>query len=221
MGDKNTTMGLFFSLKPSLMMVKTSPLAEVPEVEVEEEVEPPPSSARLRSRRRSSMSDLDTLRSPRTMPDRKLGLAGSGALTGSFGDLMNLKKYSGHGVQSSSMESVIARTLPLSTVTSPGPVPVPRTRKLPLTPPGPPPNARRPLTCSQRAERFSRLLDKQKTIPSVCLVRVRTLVSTCFQLRLFSDWTTMVETPVVLLWWPVKCAWVTSSAKSAATQLKV
>lgn len=75
-------MGLFFSLKPSLMMVKTSPLAEVPEVEVEEELEPPPSSARLRSRRRSSMSDLDTLRSPRTMPDRKLGLAG---LYNSFG----------------------------------------------------------------------------------------------------------------------------------------
>lgn len=46
--------------------------------------------------------------------------------------------------------------------------PVPTTRRV---------RERSNLTCTQRAERFSRLLNKQKSIPTVSLVRVRTMVS--------------------------------------------
>lgn len=74
------TLGLFFSLKPSLMMLKTSPDPEPLLEEDEDETDLPsgpiPQAPRMRLRRRSSMSDLDKIRKPQNVPDRKLGFSG-------------------------------------------------------------------------------------------------------------------------------------------------
>lgn len=76
--EKGTTLALFFSLKPSLLMMKTSPNVET-EPDAEPDAEPGPNAARLRLRRRSSMTDLDKIRNlPKSQraPDRKLGVLG-------------------------------------------------------------------------------------------------------------------------------------------------
>lgn len=77
--EKGTTLALFFSLKPSLLMMKTSPNVEVEPDPETTAADPGPEAARLRLRRRSSMTDLDKIRNPpksQRAPDRKLGVLG-------------------------------------------------------------------------------------------------------------------------------------------------
>ncbi|XP_046677830.1 uncharacterized protein LOC124365825 [Homalodisca vitripennis] len=196
--EKNTTLGLFLSLKPSLLMMKTSPERETagPMATVHEEDETDLAEVpRLRTRRRSSMSDLDKMKRPKGQEaqERKLGLSGPEVLTGSIGDLMNLPRYHQpcSRLESSSMDSLIARSVPLSYVT---PTKLSPRNASPTNPTAAAaaavaatistPTTRRPrerstLTCTQRTERFSRLLGRQKAIvPNMSFVRVRTMVST-------------------------------------------
>lgn len=137
--------------------------------------------ARARIRRGSSLSDLDKLQNKSILPDvvRSIekcseSLPHSPALSrtnlqlctsqvkGSIGDLMNLKKYGGSNWSVRS-ESIVAKAVPLSTVTFRHSPWIERdaddledelTDDFQFT--------GQPLTCAQRTQRFSRLIKKQR-----------------------------------------------------------
>ncbi|XP_047003873.1 translation initiation factor IF-2-like [Schistocerca americana] len=81
---------------------------------------------------------------------------------GSIGDLMNLKCFGGTPTGG---EATVSRGVPLSTLgnAAPGAASGPRRRAAPPPPPPPPP--RRPLSCSQRTERLSRLIRQSQREP--------------------------------------------------------
>ncbi|XP_068082620.1 uncharacterized protein [Anabrus simplex] len=137
--DRTTEWALLFPLKAGLFAVKSSlavGAGEAKELTVKEGMSIPEEmcgGGRLRMRRRSSMSDLDKLTSSGALlPDVVRHTHGydsvphSPALSrrsqarsvqGSIGDLMNLKRFGG-SAGSVRSETLIARTVPLSTVTS-------------------------------------------------------------------------------------------------------
>ncbi|CAL7944913.1 unnamed protein product [Xylocopa violacea] len=178
--EKTTEWALLFPLKAGLFAMKSSLSSKSVNREKEREAE----KNRLlkpRIRRGSSLSDLDKLQSKPVLPDVvrstekcSESLPHSPALSrtnlqlghlyvrGSIGDLMNMKKY-GASTWSVRSESLIARAVPLSTVTPRHSPPI----ELSMEDiedeaqedwhiPG------KPLTCAQRTQRLSKLIKKHR-----------------------------------------------------------
>lgn len=130
---RSTEWALLFPLKAGLFAMKSTTKVKITKSK-------PMEKDRLKMRRGSSLSELDKLtvnnkdfmRSPTTnqhlaaspvsLPQspylsRSLLSSNATSLKGSIGDLMNLKKY-GSSQWSVRSESLIARTMPLTTVTT-------------------------------------------------------------------------------------------------------
>jgi len=133
---------------------------------------------RLRLRRRSSMSDLDKIAGLKSEPTRSATSHSYDSTRGSIGDFMNYKRFGGSGCRLG--DSALARTMPLSTVTTRSREEfnssdsLPRTRKVGLVLSenlmmqyaGRSSSCANddglPLTGSQRAERLSRIIRQQQ-----------------------------------------------------------
>lgn len=188
--DKHSTeWALLFPLKAGLFSMKHSSITRSADrLKKKSNAKDLPESNRLRMRRGSSMSELDKLSggllpdlvrsttanhqlstSPASLPhspcfSRSLLSTTSPSVRDSIGDLMNQKKY-GSSQWSVRSETLIARMVPLSTVT-------PR-----QSPPGSVPKEdvsmdsvicdetdnNGPLTTAQRAQRLSRLIKQQRS----------------------------------------------------------
>jgi hypothetical protein len=193
MENHTTEWALLFPLRAGLFAMKSSSVDRL-----KKNLKESPSTCRLRMRRGSSMSDLDKVAS-NTLPDlvrsttanQQLGASPASlphsphlsrsflssnttSIRGSFGDLMNQKKY-GSSQWSVRSETLIARTVPLSTVT-PKQSPSPLAADLSLegsldeTHGG-------PLTAAQRTKKLSRLIKQQRSViqwktMAECLVRI-------------------------------------------------
>lgn len=183
--EKSTEWALLFPLKAGLFAMKSSLSSRsVARSEKDDKdgfsKKNPPSRARMR--RGSSLSDLDKLQSKPILPDvvkstekcseslphspalsRTNLQLGSSSVRGSIGDLMNMKKYGGSNWSVRS-ETLIAKAVPLSTVTSKQSPSIDRSMEddlenevhdeFPIT--------GKPLTCAQRTQRLSKLIKKQQ-----------------------------------------------------------
>ncbi|KXZ75740.1 hypothetical protein TcasGA2_TC035020 [Tribolium castaneum] len=156
MDSHSTEWALLFPLKAGLFTMKSSTSLKTN-----------PSTPRLRMRRGSSMSDLDKLSS--TLPDlvrstttntslphsphlsRSFLSSNTPSVRGSIGDLMNQKKY-GSSQWSVRSETLIARTVPLSTVTTKSLSPLEVEVE------------EGPLTAAQRTKKLSRLIKQQRSV---------------------------------------------------------
>lgn len=140
------------------VIARTMPLSTVTPNKLSPRTPSPP--PRRRDRPPSSRRDLEDIIFPRSRRD--------------------LESDASSGPRRDQEDTVYSRSRRNVTFASPRG----RSPPSPSGPPHPPvPTTRRVrersnLTCTQRAERFSRLLNKQKSIPTVSLVRVRTMVST-------------------------------------------
>ncbi|XP_049847990.1 uncharacterized protein LOC126305263 [Schistocerca gregaria] len=163
--EHTTQWALFFPLQAGMSAFKSS-LSPSPD-----SPQPPPTPpptyhqpARHGLRRRSSLPDLDKL-SPALARLRPGAASATGSAPhspgGSIGDLMNLKCF---GCTPTGGEATVSRTVPLSTLGNAAPgagaASGPRRRTAP-----PPPPPRRPLSCSQRTERLSRLIRQSQREP--------------------------------------------------------
>ncbi|KAJ8932399.1 hypothetical protein NQ314_014693, partial [Rhamnusium bicolor] len=189
MDDTRTTeFALLFPLKAGLFTMKSSSVARSAErIKKKSGAKEIPTHSRLRMRRGSSMSDLDKM-SQEPLPDlvrsttatQQLSVSPAGSLPhspylsrsflssnttsvrGSIGDLMNQKRF-GSSQWSVRSETLIAKTVPLSTVTS-RQSPTPRhSQSLSME------DTLRddddvcgPLTAAQRTQRLSRLIKQQR-----------------------------------------------------------
>ncbi|EFN64437.1 hypothetical protein EAG_00867 [Camponotus floridanus] len=182
--EKSTEWALLFPLKAGLFAMKSSlSLKSVnrSEKENKERFLKKSFQPRAKIRRGSSLSDLDKLQSKRSLPDvvkstekcseslphspalsRTNLQLGSNSVRGSIGDLMNMKKYGGSNWSVRS-ETLIAKAVPLSTVTS-------KNSQVGKSVDDDLENelqdefsiSGKPLTCAQRTQRLSRLIKKQK-----------------------------------------------------------
>ncbi|XP_066593256.1 uncharacterized protein [Prorops nasuta] len=182
--DKSTEWALLFPLKAGLFAMKSSMSSKSMNREKERTAKEKNLHPRARIRRGSSLSDLDKLQSKTLLPDvvrstekccseslphspalsrTNLGLSNS-YVRGSIGDLMNMKRYGGSNWSVRS-ESLIAKVVPLSTVTPKQSPPMEKSLE----------DLRdelqdafgtsgKPLTCAQRTQRLSRLIKKQRCI---------------------------------------------------------
>lgn len=179
---RNTEWALLFPLKAGLFAMKSSTKVKVTKSKSSDK-------DRSKMRRGSSLSELDKLTvnsadfmrsatasqhlaaSPVSLPQspylsRSLLSSNATSLKGSIGDLMNLKKY-GSSQWSVRSESLIARTMPLTTVTT---RPSPRESMLVI------PcdfedewwDVKGPLTTAQRTQKLSRLIERSTEI-STCV----------------------------------------------------
>lgn len=171
---RNTEWALLFPLKAGLFAMKSSTKTKLI-TKNNKSTE----KDRAKIRRGSSLSDLDKLTvnnmratttsqhlaaSPVSLPQspylsRSLLSSNTTSLKGSIGDLMNLKKY-GSSQWSIRSESLIARTMPLTTVTA---RPSPRESMLVVSDDfgdeewwG----VKGPLTTAQRTQKLSRLIER-------------------------------------------------------------
>lgn len=140
--EKSTEWALLFPLKAGLFAMKSSLSSKSVNREKEnkerftrmQNLQQP----RARIRRGSSLSDLDKLQNKTILPDvvksteictgslphspalsrTNLQLGGSCNIRGSIGDLMNMKKYGGSNWSIRSETTLIAKVVPLSTVTA-------------------------------------------------------------------------------------------------------
>lgn len=182
--EKSMERALLFPLKAGLSAMKSSLYSKSvsrSEKDVKETASKKTIQPRARMRRGSSLSDLDKLQSKTILPDvvkstekcseslphspalsRTNLQLGSSSVRGSIGDLMNMKKYGGSNWSVRS-ETLIAKAVPLSTVTPKQSSPVERSEddlegemedEFPVS--------GKPLTCAQRTQRLSRLIKKQK-----------------------------------------------------------
>ncbi|XP_076178977.1 uncharacterized protein LOC143152564 [Ptiloglossa arizonensis] len=178
--EKSIEWALLFPLKAGLFAMKSSLSSK----SVNREKERIAKKNQLPSpqiRRGSSLSDLDKLQSKPMLPDvvrstekcseslphspalsRTYLQLGNIYVSGSIGDLMNMKKY-GASTWSVRSESLIARAVPLSTVTPRHSPPVEKSvedledeLQDECHVPG------KPLTCAQRTQRLSKLIKKQR-----------------------------------------------------------
>lgn len=192
---KTTECALLFPLKASLLTMKASRMA----IDICSE-KPSKSGNRLTLRRGSSMSELDRLNPNSCLSDLVRSstattqisngrnsynslpyspiLSRSGLLDhhmrDSIGDLMNQKKY-GSSSWSIRSETLVARTVPLSTVAN---------KTSPPTNSNPPVDTtdsftynrnNGPLTTAQRTQRLSRLIKQQRsTLDNVSFIKVST-----------------------------------------------
>jgi len=183
--EKSTEWALLFPLKAGLFAMKSS-LSSKSVNRGEKESKERLSKKSLREprakiRRGSSLSDLDKLQSKTILPDvvkstekfseslphspalsRTNLQLGSSSIRGSIGDLMNMKKYGGSNWSVRS-ETLIAKAVPLSTVTTKQNSPIEKSmddledelqNEFPVS--------GKPLTCAQRTQRLSRLIKKQR-----------------------------------------------------------
>lgn len=173
--DKSTEWALLFPLKTGLFAIKSS---TNPRHVVKQPRDVRESAARRRAsiRRGSSLSDLDKLQPRPGLPDvvrsaekvsESLPHSPAASRTslclvrGSIGDLMNLKKYGGSNWSVRS-ESLVARMVPLSTVTARPSEAVGEVEDSDESEDGDDfGNGGRPLTCAQRTQRLSRLIRRQ------------------------------------------------------------
>lgn len=183
MDDSHTTEhALLFPLKAGLFTMKSSKTHSADQLKKSTHPKKIPDTSRLKMRRGSSMSELDKLQagplpdlvrsttannqlslSPASVPHSpylsRSVLSTTTSVRGSIGDLMNQKKY-GSSQWSIRSETLIARTVPLSTVTPRHSPPGHRTEFLEEAfqvdlPSG-------PLTVAQRTQRLSKLLKQQR-----------------------------------------------------------
>lgn len=196
--DKTTEWALLFPLKASLLTIKSSSTILKKENRKDAKMD------RLKMRRGSSMSELDKLAQNglpdlirSTTTSNKLSLSqtskgydslphspflsrsgvlnkgGSCSVRGSIGDLMNQKKY-GSSSWSVRSETLIARTVPLSTVTPRHSPPSPMEEEMLFReclrldgvkdePEIANPTPEFPLTTAQRTQRLSRLIKQQRS----------------------------------------------------------
>lgn len=175
--EKSTEWALLFPLKIGLFAMKSSVATRnMRERDVYREKYP-----RTRIRRGSSLSDLDKFQPKTILPDvvrsaekgseslphspalsRNNLQLGHAQVRGSIGDLMNLKIYGGSNWSVRS-ETLIAKVVPLSTVTSKQTSPVEEVEMedreddvedFPV-------DSKTPLTCAQRTQRLSMLIRRQ------------------------------------------------------------
>ncbi|KAJ8960590.1 hypothetical protein NQ318_013879 [Aromia moschata] len=174
---------LFTSLKPSNVLRHTE------RVKKKNGGKEGSQKSRLGMRRGSSMSELDKMaQTPRPLPDlvrsttanqqlsvspagsvphspylsRSLLSSNATSVRGSIGDLMNLKRF-GSSQWSVRSETLIAKTVPLSTVTSNRHSPPPlRYEDLSATEDEDQACACGPLTAAQRTQRLSKLIRRQR-----------------------------------------------------------
>nr|XP_015840298.1 PREDICTED: uncharacterized protein LOC107399115 [Tribolium castaneum] len=172
MDSHSTEWALLFPLKAGLFTMKSSTSLKTN-----------PSTPRLRMRRGSSMSDLDKLSS--TLPDlvrstttntslphsphlsRSFLSSNTPSVRGSIGDLMNQKKY-GSSQWSVRSETLIARTVPLSTVTTKSLSPLEVEVE------------EGPLTAAQRTKKLSRLIKQQRSVGQWRIVESLVSDHVCF-----------------------------------------
>lgn len=181
--EKSTEWALLFPLKAGLFAMKSSLSSKSVgrEKESKDRLSKKNFQPRAKIRRGSSLSDLDKLQSKTILPDvvkstekcseslphspalsRTNLQLGSSSVRGSIGDLMNMKKYGGSNWSVRS-ETLIARAVPLSTVTARQSPPMEKSvedladelqDEFPIS--------GKPLTCAQRTQRLSRLIKKQR-----------------------------------------------------------
>lgn len=184
--EKSTEWALLFPLKAGLFAMKSSLSSKsVSRGEKEKErLSKKSLQARAKIRRRSSLSDLDKLQSKTILPDvvkstekcseslphspalsRTNLQLGSSSVRGSIGDLMNMKKYGG-STWSVRSETLIAKAVPLSTVTTKQSSPIDKSMEDDLENELQDefPVSGKPLTSAQRTQRLSRLIKKQRRI---------------------------------------------------------
>lgn len=186
--EKSTEWALLFPLKAGLFAMKSSLSSKsVSRGEKEREKLLKKNSLaqpRAKIRRGSSLSDLDKLQSKAILPDvvkstekcseslphspalsRTNLQLGSSSVRGSIGDLMNMKKYGG-STWSVRSETLIAKAVPLSTVTTKQSSPIDKSMEDDLENELQDefPISGKPLTSAQRTQRLSRLIKKQRRI---------------------------------------------------------
>lgn len=187
--EKSTEWALLFPLKAGLFAMKSSLSSKsVSRGEKESKERLSKKSLglqpRAKIRRGSSLSDLDKLQSKTILPDVVKSIEkcseslphspalsrtnlqlGSSSVRGSIGDLMNMKKYGGSSWSVRS-ETLIARAVPLSTVTTKQSSPIDKSMEDDLENELQDefPVSGKPLTCAQRTQRLSRLIKKQRRI---------------------------------------------------------
>ncbi|KYN41232.1 hypothetical protein ALC56_04383 [Trachymyrmex septentrionalis] len=185
--EKSTEWALLFPLKAGLFAMKSSLSSKsVSRGEKEKERLSKKSlrEPRAKIRRGSSLSDLDKLQNKAILPDvvksteqcseslphspalsRTNLQLGSSSVRGSIGDLMNLKKYGG-STWSVRSETLIAKAVPLSTVTMKQSSPIDKSMEDDLEDELQDefPISGKALTCAQRTQRLSRLIKKQRRI---------------------------------------------------------
>lgn len=179
--ERTTEWALLFPLKAGLFTMKSSSVTRsVDRFKKHSKSKTSPEKTRLSMRRGSSMSELDKLvsgplpdlvrsttannqlsASPASLPHSpylsRSYISTSASVRGSIGDLMNQKKY-GSSQWSIRSETLIAKTVPLSTVTPKH------------SPPGhdyfdfscTDDDNSGPLTVAQRTQRLSRLIKQQR-----------------------------------------------------------
>ena len=178
---RSTEWALLFPLKAGLFAMKTSISSKSVSREKEKITKEKYGQPRLRIRRGSSLSDLDKLIQTKcVLPDvvrstekgseslphspafsRTNLQLGSPQAGGSIGDLMNLKKYGGSSWSVRS-ETLIAKVVPLSTVTPKQTSPVETAEEDMLEDFVEYQRGRGPLTCAQRTMRLSKLIKKHR-----------------------------------------------------------
>lgn len=180
---RNTEWALLFPLKAGLFAMKSSTKVKVTKSKSTEK-------DRSKMRRGSSLSDLDRLTvnkefvrstttnqhlaaSPVSLPQspylsRSLLSSNTTSLKGSIGDLMNQKKY-GSSQWSVRSESLIAKTMPLTTVTA---RPSPRGSTLVITSDFDDEvwETKGPLTTAQRTQKLSKLIERSTEIRTYATV---------------------------------------------------
>ncbi|KAL6258635.1 hypothetical protein P5V15_010588 [Pogonomyrmex californicus] len=188
--EKSTEWALLFPLKAGLFAMKSS-LSSKSRLSKKYLQSP-----RAKIRRGSSLSDLDKLQSKAILPDvvkstekcseslphspalsRTNLQLGSSSVRGSIGDLMNMKKYGG-STWSVRSETLIAKAVPLSTVTAKQSSPIEKSTEDDLEDELQDefPVSGKPLTCAQRTQRLSRLIKKQRRIMVVSSNALQTSV---------------------------------------------
>ncbi|XP_065170136.1 uncharacterized protein [Atheta coriaria] len=201
----STEWALLFPLKTGLFAMKSSHVARSAERIKHKKAAKEPAVAecqRLRMRRGSSMSELDKLAavplpylvrsttannqlsaSPSSLPHSPYlsrSINSNAYLTrGSIGDLMNQKKY-GSSQWSVRSETLIAKTVPLSTVT-PRHSPPGHTRLTPEEEEVEEDSLAGPLTVAQRTQRLAKLLKQQRA----AIIRKNMAVCDIFTLKFF------------------------------------
>lgn len=181
--ERTTEWALLFPLKASFLTMKSSTVTRsVDRFKKHSKSKNLPEINRLNMRRGSSMSELDKLvagplpdlvrsttasnhlsASPASLPHSpymsRSYVSTTTSVRGSIGDLMNQKKY-GSSQWSIRSETLIARTVPLSTVT-PRHSPPGHSHEI-IDFPGEDSDSSGPLTAAQRTQKLSRLIKQQR-----------------------------------------------------------
>ena len=183
--EKSTEWALLFPLKAGLFAMKSS-LSSKSVNREKERIAKKNQSLKSRIRRGSSLSELDKLQSKPVLPDvvrstekcseslphspalSRMNLqSGNLYVRGSIGDLMNMKRY-GASTWSVRSESLIAKAVPLSTVTPRHSPPVERSMEDLEDDEEETQDdfhvSGKPLTCAQRTQRLSKLIKEHRRV---------------------------------------------------------